>query len=274
MAEQSVPVRRRGQHVANLLAFAPDETIAQVLAIRDYSAAPYLVLATRSGAVKKTRLSEYDSNRQGGIIAINLADGDELISAQLVQESDDLMLVSRKGMSSRFTADDETLRPMGRATSGVIGMRFRGDDALLAMDVVRPETYVVTVTDGGFAKRTSIDEWSVKGRGILGVRAMRLVEERGSLVGALVCDLDDELFAIASNGVVIRTRVAELRSSGRDTMGVTLMSLADGDSIVAVARAAESDDDADDADGETTVDTDVATEADGTGDVPAPETAP
>ncbi|MFN8170887.1 MAG: DNA gyrase subunit A [Candidatus Nanopelagicales bacterium] len=264
----------RGQHVANLLAFAPDETIAQVLAIRDYSAAPYLVLATRSGAVKKTRLSEYDSNRQGGIIAINLADGDELISAQLVQESDDLMLVSRKGMSSRFTADDETLRPMGRATSGVIGMRFRGDDALLAMDVVRPETYVVTVTDGGFAKRTSIDEWSVKGRGILGVRAMRLVEERGSLVGALVCDLDDELFAIASNGVVIRTRVAELRSSGRDTMGVTLMSLADGDSIVAVARAAESDDDADDADGETTVDTDVATEADGTGDAPEPETAP
>ncbi len=245
----------RGQHVANLLAFAPDETIAQVLAIRDYGAAPFLVLATRSGQVKKTRLSEYDSNRQGGIIAINLADGDELISAQLVQESDDLLLVSRKGMSARFTADDDTLRPMGRATSGVIGMRFRGGDALLAMDVVRPETFLVTITDGGYAKRTPIDDWASKGRGILGVRAMKLVEERGSLVGALVCELEDELFAVASNGIVIRTRVREVRSSGRDTMGVTLMSLAGDDSIVAVARSAESDQDL-----EEEVDDDVVTD--------------
>jgi DNA gyrase subunit A len=239
----------RGQHVANLLAFQPDETIAQVLAIRDYEAADSLVLATRKGMVKKTRLTEYDSNRQGGIIAINLADDDELISARLVSESDDLIMVSRKGMSARFTADDDTLRPMGRATSGVIGMRFRGDDALLAMDVVRPGAYVVTITDGGYAKRTLIDEWTPKGRGILGVRAMKLVEERGSLVGALVCDASDQIFAIASNGVVIRTRVDDVRPSGRDTMGVTLMNLADGDTVVAVARGAESEaDDEDDAD--------------------------
>jgi DNA gyrase subunit A len=239
----------RGQHVANLLAFQPDETIAQVLAIKDYEAADCLVLATRKGMVKKTRLTEYDSNRQGGIIAINLADDDELISARLVSESDDLIMVSRKGMSARFTADDDTLRPMGRATSGVIGMRFRGDDALLAMDVVRPGAYVVTITDGGYAKRTLIDEWTPKGRGILGVRAMKLVEERGSLVGALVCDASDQIFAIASNGVVIRTRVDDVRPSGRDTMGVTLMNLADGDTVVAVARGAESEaDDEDDAD--------------------------
>ena len=247
----------RGQHVANLLAFAPDETIAQVLAIRDYAVAPYLVLATRAGLVKKTRLSDYDSNRQGGIIAINLADDDELISAQLVQGSDDLLLVSRKGMSARFTADDETLRPMGRATSGVIGMRFRGGDALLAMDVVRPDTFLVTVTDGGYAKRTPIADWASKGRGILGVRAMKLVEERGSLVGALVCEPDDELYAVASNGIVIRTRVAEVRSSGRDTMGVTLMNLGEGDSIVAVARSAETDDEPDDG-----VDVDVEPDVD------------
>jgi DNA gyrase subunit A len=235
----------RGQHVANLLAFQPDETIAQVLAIPDYEAGDYLVLATRKGLVKKTRLTEYDSNRQGGIIAINLADDDELISARLVAETDDLLLVSRKGMSARFTADDDTMRPMGRATSGVIGMRFRGDDSLLAMDVVRPDTYVVTVTDGGYAKRTSVDEWAPKGRGILGVRAMKLVEQRGSLVGSMVCDENDQLFAIASNGVVIRTRVGEIRPSGRDTMGVTLMNLADGDTIVAVARGAESEGDDD-----------------------------
>jgi len=236
----------RGQHVANLLAFQPDETIAQVLAARDYEAADHLVLATRKGMVKKTRLSEYDSNRQGGIIAINLADDDELISARLVSESDDLIMVSRKGMSARFSADDGTLRPMGRATSGVIGMRFRGDDSLLAMDVVREGAYVVTITDGGYAKRTLIDEWAPKGRGILGVRAMKLVEERGSLVGALVCDASDQIFAIASNGVVIRTRVDDVRPSGRDTMGVTLMNLAEGDTVVAVARGGESEGDDDD----------------------------
>ena len=231
----------RGQHVANLLAFQADETIAQVLAIPDYTAAEYLVLATRSGLVKKTRLTEYDSNRQGGIIAINLSNTDELISARLVSEADELLLVSRKGMSARFASDDATLRPMGRATSGVIGMRFRGGDALLAMDVVRPDTYVVTVTEGGFAKRTSIDDWATKGRGILGVRAMKLVEERGSLVAAMVCDENDQLFAIASNGVVIRTRVGEVRPSGASMMGVTLMNLAEGDAIVAVARGAESE---------------------------------
>jgi len=234
----------RGQHVANLLAFQGDETIAQVLAIPDYKDGN-LVLATRKGMVKKTRLSEYDSNRSGGIIAINLAEDDELIAARLVADTDDLLLVSRKGLSARFTASDETLRPIGRATAGVIGMRFREDDALLAMDVVRDGAFVVTITDGGFAKRTEESEWVSKNRGILGVRAMKLVEERGSLVGALVCDANDQIFAVASNGIVIRTRVDEIRASGRDTMGVTLMNLAEGDTVVAVARAAESDDEGD-----------------------------
>jgi len=233
----------KGQHVANLLAFQPDEQIAQVLAMADFASSDYLVMATRRGLVKKTSLSEYDKNRQGGIIAINLAEDDELIAARQVSLDDDLLLVSRKGMSVRFTADDTTLRPMGRATSGVIGMRFRGDDSLLSMDVVQPDSYVVTITDGGYAKRTPIAEWSPKGRGILGVRAMKLVEERGSLVGAMVCGAADQLFAIASNGVVIRTRVSEVRPSGRDTMGVTLMNLAEGVSIVAVARGGESSDD-------------------------------
>lgn len=232
----------RGQHVANLLAFRPDETIAQVLAIADYQAGENLVLATRRGMVKKTKLEEFDTNRSGGIIAINLSEDDELIAARLVSNADNLMLFSRKGMSARFPGNDETLRPMGRATSGVIGMRFRAGDALLAMDVVRPDTFVVTITDGGFAKRTAVGEWAPKGRGILGVRAMRLVEERGSLVGAMVCEAEDQIFAIASNGVVIRTRVVEIRPSGRDTMGVTLMNLAEGDTVVAVARASEDSD--------------------------------
>ena len=239
----------RGQHVANLLAFQPEEQIAQVLDIRDYNAAPYLVLATRDGMVKKTRLDEFDSNRSGGVIAINLRDDDELISAQLVDDGADLLLVSRKGMSVRFTADDETLRPMGRATSGVIGMRFRDGDELLAMDTVAAGSYVVTVTDGGWAKRTPVSEWAPKGRGIYGVRAMKLVEERGSLVGALVAAEDDEVYAIASDGVVIRTRVAGIRATGRDTMGVSLMDVSGDNAIVAVARGeAAEDDDIDDLD--------------------------
>ena len=238
----------KGQHVANLLAFQPDEEIAQVLTLRDYEAEPYLVLATRGGMVKKTRLSEFDSNRSGGVIAINLRDDDEVISAQLVSEADDLLLVSRKGMSARFQADDATLRPRGRATGGVIGMRFREDDALLSMDVVREGSFVVTVTDGGYAKRTPVEEWAPKGRGILGVRAMRLVEARGGLVGAVVCTVDDQIFAVANDGVVIRTRVDEIRPSGRDTMGVRLMNLGEDRSLVAVARAGESDDESDEDD--------------------------
>ncbi|MFZ1362493.1 MAG: DNA gyrase subunit A [Candidatus Nanopelagicales bacterium] len=232
----------RGQHVANLLAFEPDETIAEVMVLNNYEQADFLVLATKSGMVKKTKLSDYDTNRTGGLIAINLKDGDELIAAKLINGGDNVLLVSRKGMSARFIADDQTLRPMGRSTAGVIGMKFRKGDSLLALDVVRDGAFVVTVTDGGYGKRTPVDDWSVKGRGILGVRAMKLVEERGSLVGALICDESDELFAVASDGVVMRTSVREIRTTGRDTMGVALMRVEGDRSLVAVARAAELDD--------------------------------
>ena len=232
----------RGQHVANLLAFQPDEQIAQVLDVKDYDQSPYLVLATRGGMVKKTKLGEYDSNRSGGVIAINLRVGDEVISAILCSADDDLMLVSRKGQSVRFHADDATLRPMARATQGVIGMKFRGSDDLLVMDVAREDAFVVTVTDGGFAKRTAVTEWAPKGRGILGVKAMRLASsERGSLVGAIVAHEGDEIFAIKSSGEVIRTPVADVRATGRDTMGVTLTSVGEGDAVVAVTRNPEAD---------------------------------
>ena len=237
----------RGQHVANLLAFQPDEQIAQVLDLKDYEQSPYLVLATRGGMVKKTRLGEYDSNRSGGVIAINLREGDEVISAILCSADDDLLLVSRKGQSVRFHADDATLRPMARATQGVIGMKFRGSDELLAMDVAREDAFVVTVTDGGFGKRTSVSEWTPKGRGILGVKAMRLAsDERGSLVGAIVAHEGDEIFAIKSSGEVIRTAVDEIRATGRDTMGVTLTAVREGDAVVAVTRNPEADELVDD----------------------------
>ncbi|MYS79794.1 DNA gyrase subunit A [Embleya scabrispora] len=234
----------RGQHVANLLAFQPDEKIAQVLDLRDYEVAPYLVLATKAGLVKKTALKEYDTNRAAGVIAINLrsdeaGDDDEVIGAELVSADDDLLLVSKKAQSIRFTATDETLRPMGRATSGVKGMSFREGDELLSMNVVREGTFVFTATDGGFAKRTSVDEYRVQGRGGLGIKAAKIVEDRGSLVGALVVDGTDEILAITLGGGVIRTRAAGVRHTGRDTMGVQLINLGKGDAVVGIARNAE-----------------------------------
>ncbi len=244
----------RGQHVANLLAFQPDERIAEVLALRDYSVAPYLVLATRGGLVKKSRLTDFDSPRAGGIIAINLREDDEVIGARLMSPDEDLLLVSRKAQALRFHATDEVLRPMGRATSGVIGMRFGNGDELLGMYVVREGADVLVATAGGYAKRTPADEYPIKGRGTMGVVTARIVDQRGELVGALMVLPEDEVFAITSTGGVIRTSAAEVKQSGRQTMGVRLMNLAPGDSVVAVARNAEAaavtDGDADEADDE------------------------
>ncbi|MFF5172374.1 intein-containing DNA gyrase subunit A [Micromonospora sp. NPDC000089] len=236
----------KGQHVANLLAFQPDEQIAQIIEIPNYQVAPYLVLATRNGLVKKTRLEEFDSNRSGGVIAINLRDEDELVGAVLVAPEEDLLLVSKKAQAIRFNATDEALRPMGRATSGVIGMRFTDDDVLLAMEVVREGLDVLVATNGGYAKRTPIEEYPVQGRGGKGVLTAKITERRGGLVGAIVIDPDDELFAITSNGGVIRTPVKPVRRTrDRNTMGVKLMDLPDGVTIVAIARNADEPDEQD-----------------------------
>ncbi|MBO3750305.1 DNA gyrase subunit A [Streptosporangiaceae bacterium NEAU-GS5] len=230
----------RGQHLANLLAMQPDEHVMEVLDLRDYDVTPYLVLATRSGLVKKTRLSEYDSPRSGGLIAINLREDDEVIAARLVSEHDDLLLVSKGAQSIRFTASDEALRPMGRATSGVIGMRFIGGDELLAMNVMGDGDDVLIATEGGYAKRTPVEQYPVQGRGGKGVLTAKIVSARGKLVGAVMVRPEDEVFAITSAGGVIRTSAGEIKQSGRQTMGVRLMNLADGDSVVALARNAES----------------------------------
>ncbi|WP_433331001.1 DNA gyrase subunit A [Spirillospora sp. CA-294931] len=236
----------RGQHVANLLAFQPDEHIAQVMDLRDYEVAPYLVLATKHGKVKKSHLQDFDSPRSGGIIAINLADDDEVIAARLVCPDDDLLMVSTSAQSIRFHADDDSLRPMGRATSGVIGMRFDEASEVLNMLVVQDTGQnVLVATEGGYAKRTPVDQYPVQGRGGKGVLTAKIVDSRGGLVGALMVGPDDEVFAMTSNGGVIRTSAAEIKQSGRQTMGVRLMNLADRDRVVAIARNVESMEDAD-----------------------------
>jgi DNA gyrase subunit A len=229
----------RGQHVANLLAFQPDETIAQVIQIKDYEVAPYLVLATRSGLVKKSKLTDFDSNRTGGLIGINLREDDELVGAVLCSAEDDLLLVSAGGQSIRFRATDEAMRPMGRATSGVLGMRFNEGDELLTLGVLREGTFLLVATDGGYAKRTAIEDYPVQGRGGKGVLTVQYDSKRGRLVGALIVDIDDEVYAITSAGGVIRTSAKEVRKAGRQTKGVRLMNLGDGTTLVAIARSAE-----------------------------------
>jgi DNA gyrase subunit A len=229
----------RGQHVANLLAFQPEERIAQVIQIKTYEDAPYLVLATRNGLVKKSKLTDFDSNRTGGIVAVNLRDGDELVGAVLCSSEEDLLLVSAKGQSIRFSATDEALRPMGRATSGVQGMRFNEEDKLLSLNVVREGTYLLVATAGGYAKRTAIEEYPVQGRGGKGVLTVQFDKRRGSLVGALIVDDDTELYAITSGGGVIRTAARQVRKAGRQTKGVRLMNLGEGTTLIAIARNAE-----------------------------------
>lgn len=229
----------RGQHVANLLAFQPEERIAQVIQIKSYEDAPYLVLATQNGLVKKSKLTDFDSNRSGGIVAVNLRDGDELVGAVLCSAEEDLLLVSANGQSIRFSATDEALRPMGRATSGVQGMRFNADDRLLSLNVVREGTYLLVATAGGYAKRTGIEEYPVQGRGGKGVLTIMYDRRRGRLVGALIVDDESELYAITSGGGVIRTTAKQVRKAGRQTKGVRLMNLGEGATLLAIARNAE-----------------------------------
>ena len=250
----------KGQHVANLLEMQPDEQIAEIVDIRDYQVATYLVLATRDGLVKKTELSAYDTNRSRGVIAINLREGDELVSAMLANETDEILLVSQKGMSLRFEATDEALRPMGRATSGVKGMSFRDGDALLAAAVVpssdddeaadapedaagqklsQSDAYVFVVTEGGYAKRTRIEEYRKQNRGGLGIKVAKLSEDRGDLAGALMVSRSDEVLVVLASGKVVRSHVAEVPAKGRDTMGVVFAKFANEDRIIAIAKNSE-----------------------------------
>ena len=229
----------KGQHVANLLALQPGEEIAQILDIRDYQVATYLVLATRGGLIKKTRLTEYDTNRQGGVIAIRLREDDEVVSALLVDEGDDILLISRHGMSLRFTATDDALRPMGRSTEGVKGMAFRGHDSLLSASLATDDGYVFVVTEGGYAKRTAVDQYRGQSRGGLGIKVAKLNDDRGVLAGGLIASDDDEVLVVLASGKVVRSAVAEVPAKGRDTMGVVFARPDDDDRIIAIARNGE-----------------------------------
>ncbi len=229
----------KGQHVANVLALQPEESVAQVLDIPDYQVAQYLVLVTKGGMIKKTELTAYDTPRTGGVIAINLREGDEVVQALLANEGDDILLISRNGMSLRFTATDQALRPMGRATAGVKGMAFRADDEVLNAAIVSDEGYVFVVTEGGFAKRTAVEQYRPQNRGGMGIKVAKLSEQRGRLAGGLVCAEDDEVMVVLESGKVVRSHVSEVPAKGRDTMGVVFCRFDDEDRVLAVAKNSE-----------------------------------
>ncbi|RRJ86509.1 DNA gyrase subunit A [Gulosibacter macacae] len=258
----------KGQHIANLLPLQPDEEVAQILDLENYEDHDYLVLATRNGLVKKTRLSLYDTNRQAGVIAINLRDGDELVSAMAVNEGDHIFLFSHFGQSLHFVADDEQLRPMGRDTSGVKGMSFREGDELINAAVGTDENlFVFTVTEGGYAKRTSVQDYRIQGRGGLGIKVMKQSDERGAIAGAILVHEDDEVLVILESGKVVRSDVAEVPAKGRDTMGVVFARPDEGDIVLGIARNTERELGDEDAEGEDAEDASAEVVAEATAEI-------
>jgi DNA gyrase subunit A len=229
----------KGQHVANLLALQPDERVVEVIDLKDYKQSPYLVIATKDGLVKKTDLELYDTSRTGGIIAIKLRKGDEVVNAMLVGKKDRLLMVSKKGMSICFSADNESLRPIGRDTSGVTGMKFRKGDQLLSARVIGKAGFVFVVTEGGYAKRTSVDQYRVQGRGGLGIKVAKLDEKRGDLVGSEIVDENDEVLVVLASGKVMRTAANEVPAKGRDTLGVVFARFEEGDAVLSLAKNSE-----------------------------------
>ena len=238
-----IPMKERtakGTAVVNLLNLAPSERIQAIVETRDFPADQFLVFATALGQVKKTSFSEYDKSRREGFIAINLRDGDELVRVVPTTGSDDLFMVTLRGMTIRFNEAD--VREMGRAAAGVRGIKLRAEDQVVSLDVARDDVDLLVVTDAGYGKRTKLERFTRQGRGGMGVRGIRLTAARGSVVAAFMVNLDDDIIVISTGGVLIRTAVREIASQGRDATGVRVMNLDDGQSVAAVAAIGSDED--------------------------------
>ncbi|QDG50828.1 DNA gyrase subunit A [Persicimonas caeni] len=237
----------KGSHVANLLPLEEDETVQTILASDDFYEDKFVVFATRNGIIKKTELIAYQNVHSGGIIALNIKEGDELVSVRLSEGDDDIFMVSKNGQSIRFHESDA--RPMGRTATGVIGMRFKGEDELVGMEVLPTERdedlTILTITENGYGKRTIIDEYPQQSRGGKGVITMKVNDRNGRLVGTRLVHNDDQLMLITDQGQILRTRVGEISTYGRNTQGVKVMVTDDSEKVVSMARLAETDDEED-----------------------------
>ncbi len=227
----------RGLALVNLLQLEPDETIQTIIDTRDYETNRYLFFATRMGRVKKTLFNAYDSNLKAGLRAINLNEGDELVTVVPTNGVLDIFMVSEKGQALRFKEDQ--VRAMGRTAAGVVGMKFRKGDRLVSMDVNHPEANLLVVTDEGFGKRVNPALFTPKNRAGLGVRCVKVNEKKGVVAGAMFVTENDQVLLISNNGVVIRTKVDEISQQGRDATGVRVMNLGSDDRVSAVARLLE-----------------------------------
>jgi DNA gyrase subunit A len=223
----------RGTAIVNLLPLQPDEKIQSIIDTRDYETNRFLFFCTKNGQVKKTKFTEYDSSLRAGLIAVNLKDGDELVKVIPTNGEDDIFIVSRNGVTIRFT--EEEVRAMGRAAAGVRGMKMKEGDEVVSCDVARDDAAILIVTDGGYGKRTQLDRFNRQGRGGQGVRGIKITAKKGVVVAAFMVGLDDDIIVIASGGVVIRMGVREISSQGRDATGVRVMNLDDDQVVAAVA---------------------------------------
>jgi DNA gyrase subunit A len=232
----------RGTAIVNLLPLAPDEKIQAIIDTRDYESHRFLFFATKQGQVKKTKFTEYDSSLRAGLIAINLRDDDELVRVIPTNGGDDIFMVSRDGMTIRFSEDE--VRPMGRSAAGVRGMKLKAgaDDAVVSVDVARDDVDILIVTEAGFGKRTKLDKFNRQGRGGQGVRGMKLTARRGGVQAAFMVNLEDEIILVSSGGITIKTEVRSISSQGRDATGVRVMNLDDGQTVAAVAPVLSTDD--------------------------------
>ena len=233
----------RGTAIVNLLPMQPGERIEAIIDTRDYESNRFLFFCTKNGQVKKTKFTEYDSSLRAGIIAINLKDGDELVKVIPTNGGDEIFMVSKLGMTIRFSEDE--VRSMGRAAAGVRGMKMKLEDEVVSCDVARDDAAILLVTDGGYGKRTQLDKFNAQGRGGQGVRGIRINAKKGGVVAAFMVGIDDDIFVINSGGTVIRMAVREISSQGRDATGVRVMNLAADETVASVAPVLGGDDSTD-----------------------------
>lgn len=236
----------KGTAIVNLLQLGPDEKVSAVIPVAEYKEGLYLIMATREGVVKKTDLMQYDNIRKGGIAAITLREGDELIDVKQTDGTKDVILVTRKGISIRFNEDDA--RPIGRVSQGVRGIQLRKGDEVIGMDVVDEISTLLVVTENGFGKRTELDEYKVQSRGGKGILTYRITDRTGNVAGMKLVNENDDLMLISIDGTIIRMKVDEISILGRATQGVTLMRIGNDNKVVSIAKIAKEDDESDELD--------------------------